>query len=172
MVFFGGSDPSNETAKAVKALQMLSRSDIEADIIVGIANPHRAEVERLCALSPTTHYHCQVSNMADFMLRADLALGAGGSTTWERCCLGLPALTVIIAKNQAEMTTIAAKHGLQWSLGESAHLSAEELRDALAERIATPDEIREYSQRSQDLVSGNGAQLIMQHISNYAGGAR
>lgn len=117
MVFFGGSDPSNETAKAIRALQILNRNDIEADIIVGIANPHRTEVEELCAQAPNLHFHCQVPNMADFMCTADLALGAGGSTTWERCALGLPTIAVIIADNQAEMTETAARQGLQWNAG-------------------------------------------------------
>ena len=45
------------------------------------------------------------NNMAELMLNADLAIGAGGATTWERCCLGLPSLVFVTAKNQ-EKTSI------------------------------------------------------------------
>ncbi len=168
MVFFGGSDPSNETAKAVKALQMLGSEqiaqDIQADIIVGIANPHRAEVEQLCALSPNLHFHCQVPNMADFMCNADLALGAGGSTTWERCALGLPTLAVIIAENQAEMTETAARHGLQWNLGWYHSITAETIAEELRHIIASDNihamSIHAMSSRVQTVVDGFGAQRV------------
>jgi len=37
------------------------------------------------------------------MLDADLAIGAGGSTSWERCCLGLPTLLYVLAENQRKI---------------------------------------------------------------------
>lgn len=155
MVFFGGSDPTNETAKAVKALQMLNRKDIESDIIVGIANPHREEIEQLCAQAPNLHFHCQVPNMADFMMNADLALGAGGSTTWERCCLGLPTLAVIIAENQAEMTETAARHGLQWNLGWYNTITVQTLRHALEKCTVIPQAITKASENGYLLMLNN-----------------
>jgi UDP-2,4-diacetamido-2,4,6-trideoxy-beta-L-altropyranose hydrolase len=164
MVFFGGSDPSNETAKAVKALQMLGLKDIEADIIVGIANPHRAEIEQLCALSPNLHFHCQVPNMADFMKQADLALGAGGSTTWERCCLGLPTIAIIIAENQAEMTETAARHGLQWNLGWYHTVTAQDIAQAITKRVQAIQENKAVSEHITQIVDGAGAQRVANYL--------
>ena len=157
MVFFGGSDQSNETAKAVKALQMLNRNDGESDIIVGVAMPRRAENEDLCADSPNIHFHCQVPNMADFMIQADLALGAGGSTTWERCCLGLPTLAVIIAENQAEMTETAARRGLQWSLGYAEALEVKDIAAALRARFEDAEALAARSLAVYSVVDGFGA---------------
>lgn len=165
MVFFGGSDPSNETAKAIHALQMLDRNDIEADIIVGIANPHRAEVEQLCAQTPNLHFHCQVPNMADFMCKADLALGAGGSTTWERCCLGLPAIAVVIAENQKEMAETAARHGLQWNAGWYNTLTTEHLTRCIANTIQSPAEMMTVSERVHRLVDGKGVSHVAETFS-------
>lgn len=160
MVFFGGSDPSNETTKAVHALQMLDRNDIEADIIVGFANPHRAEIEELCAQVPNLHFHCQVPNMADFMCAADVTIGAGGSTTWERCCLGLPTIAVIIANNQAEMTETAARHGLQWNVGWNSKITAKHLRKYIQAKIATPEIIRQCSHHAYNCTDGVGVYLV------------
>ncbi|MCU0425054.1 MAG: UDP-2,4-diacetamido-2,4,6-trideoxy-beta-L-altropyranose hydrolase [Candidatus Kapabacteria bacterium] len=168
LVFFGGSDPTNETAKAVKALHILGCEDryaeIQADVIVGIANPHRAEIEHLCALSPNTHFHCQVPNMADFMMKADLALGAGGSTTWERCCLGLPTLAVIIAENQAGMTETAARHGLQLNLGWYFRLSETDIVAALRRILHLPHSIKAHSSKASALVSCNGVERVREII--------
>jgi UDP-2,4-diacetamido-2,4,6-trideoxy-beta-L-altropyranose hydrolase len=178
-VFFGGSDPTNETAKAVEALKILASENNEtgenalafsADVIVGIANPHKQDVERRCselaALRPRTHagepfvrFHCQVPAMAAFMRRADLALGAGGSTTWERCCLGLPTLAIIIAENQRAMTETAARHGVQWSLGWHEDVRAEHIAAAIRRVLASPDgraSLARVSKAAQTLVDGRG----------------
>jgi spore coat polysaccharide biosynthesis predicted glycosyltransferase SpsG len=49
--------------------------------------------------------------MAELMLNADLAIGAGGSTSWERCCLGLPTLLYVTADNQKEIAQNLEKTG-------------------------------------------------------------
>jgi hypothetical protein len=72
LVFFGGADPSNETAKALRAIQRLDRPEIAVVVVVGAANPHRAEIEALCAELPNASFHCQVANMAELMARADI----------------------------------------------------------------------------------------------------
>ncbi|MBK8754227.1 MAG: UDP-2,4-diacetamido-2,4,6-trideoxy-beta-L-altropyranose hydrolase [Candidatus Competibacteraceae bacterium] len=100
LVFFGGADPSNETAKALRAIQLLDRPDIAVDAVVGSANPHRTEIEGLCARLPNTNFYCQVFNMAELMARADLAIGGCGTATWERCAVALPTLVVSLAENQ------------------------------------------------------------------------
>jgi spore coat polysaccharide biosynthesis predicted glycosyltransferase SpsG len=43
------------------------------------------------------------NNMSELMTNADLAIGAGGSTSWERCCLGLPTLLFVTADNQQKI---------------------------------------------------------------------
>jgi UDP-2,4-diacetamido-2,4,6-trideoxy-beta-L-altropyranose hydrolase len=163
-VFFGGTDPSNETAKVVHALGLQDIRGIQADIVVGIANPHRHEIEQLCAALPNCTFHCQVSTMAELMMKSDIALGAGGSTTWERCSLGLPTLAIIIAENQAEMTETAARHGLQWNLGWHSSVTPEIIAEALRERAAHPEEVREYSRRGYALVDGLGAKRVAKQI--------
>lgn len=104
LVFFGGTDPTGETIKALKAIKELDIPQIEINVVVGASNPKRQEVEQLCSEMSNTNYYCQVSNMAELMWEADLAIGAGGATTWERCFLGLPALVVVVADNQRELT--------------------------------------------------------------------
>ena len=44
--------------------------------------------------------HIDPPNMAQLMTNADMAIGAGGTTSWERCCLGLPTVLVVLADNQ------------------------------------------------------------------------
>lgn len=167
MVFFGGSDPSNETAKAIRALQMLGREDIESDIIVGIANPHREEIEHLCAQASNLHFHCQVPNMADFMCMADLALGAGGSTTWERCALGLPTIAVIIADNQAEMTETAARQGLQWNAGWYNTITTNSFAELLHNHLTNHAQLQIVSQKALTVIDGLGARRVCERLFEF-----
>ncbi|MBQ9478489.1 MAG: UDP-2,4-diacetamido-2,4,6-trideoxy-beta-L-altropyranose hydrolase [Selenomonadaceae bacterium] len=98
-VFYGGIDQTNETMKALRALTMIDLPELVVNAVVGGSNPHRLEVERYCRRNGF-NYRCQVDNMAELMNAADLSLGAGGTTTWERMFLGLPTLLTAIADNQ------------------------------------------------------------------------
>ena len=44
-----------------------------------------------------------INNMAQLMADSDLAIGAAGATSWERCCLGLPSIMLVLAANQLEV---------------------------------------------------------------------
>ena len=115
LVFFGGVDAGNYTGLAIKALTGLELKDIAVDVVIGAQHPSRAEIEHACAAAGFA-CHVQTSRMAELMATADLAIGAGGSATWERCCLGLPALSVCVADNQCKQIADAAEQGLIYSL--------------------------------------------------------
>lgn len=114
LVFYGGSDLTNETEKAIKALVQLHDEDYNftADIITGVSNSRREKIKKLCSKYQFLHYYCQISNMAEFMNKADLMLGAGGSTTWERLYMELPALVTAVADNQVKCCEECGKAGL------------------------------------------------------------
>jgi UDP-2,4-diacetamido-2,4,6-trideoxy-beta-L-altropyranose hydrolase len=86
LVFFGGMDVDNFTGKALQALVNLGHEDLQVDVVIGAQHPAREAIEATC---DRYGYQChvQTSNMAELMARADLAIGAGGSASWERCCL-------------------------------------------------------------------------------------
>lgn len=156
LVFFGGSDPTNETAKALTAIKLLGRNDITMDVVVGAINPRREEIRQRCAALPNVNYHCQVADMAALMARADLALGAGGTATWERCCLGLPALTVVVALNQVEVTATLVEVGAVRNLGWHEQVTPKLMVAALAEALAVPAELHRMSEKAWHLLDGNG----------------
>lgn len=74
-VFYGGSDLTRETEKAVRALLAVSELALTADIVVGSSNAYIAEVRALCDGHANLHLHVQAQNMAELMASADLALG-------------------------------------------------------------------------------------------------
>jgi len=114
LVFFGGVDADNYTARVIESLASIGSHDWHVDVVIGAQHPHREQIEAACAEQRFV-CHAQTSRMAELMAAADLAIGAGGSATWERCCLGLPALTICVADNQRKQIADAASEGLLYA---------------------------------------------------------
>ena len=114
LVFFGGVDPDNYTGRAIEALSGIDMSGQHVDVVIGAQHPCREQIKAACALYGFI-CHVQTDKMAELMAAADLAIGAGGSATWERCCLGLPTLSICLAANQQRQIADAAQEGYLYS---------------------------------------------------------
>ncbi|MFZ1743481.1 MAG: UDP-2,4-diacetamido-2,4,6-trideoxy-beta-L-altropyranose hydrolase [Pontixanthobacter sp.] len=114
LVFFGGMDINNYTCLALKALAEIAVEGLHVNVVIGEQHPHRTEIETTCVAQGYV-CHAQTSRMAELMAAADLAIGAGGSAAWERCCLGLPTLSLCIARNQRKQIADAAEAGLLYA---------------------------------------------------------
>lgn len=112
LISLGGVDRTNVTGLILKALAKSSLSaSTELDIIMGGSAPYLDEVREQASLLPfNTTVSVNVQDMAERMCLADLSIGAAGSTSWERCCMGLPSITVIIADNQRSIAEVLAKY--------------------------------------------------------------
>ena len=137
LVFYGGSDLTNETEKAIKALVQLHDEgySFTADIITGLSNSRRGKIEKICSKYHFLHYYCQVSNMAEFMNKADLMLGAGGSTTWERLYMELPALVTAVAENQIQGCEDCSQTGIIEYLGINEDVRVDTILEALHKKL-------------------------------------
>lgn len=171
LIFYGGSDPTNETVKAIKAIQTMKLSNLEVDVVVGQANPYKNTIRDLCSQSYNFNYYCQINNMAELMCRADLSLGAGGGTMWERCYLGLPAIITEIATNQVEAVAAVGTQGAVWTLGWHELVTIEVIADKIQKALEVPNELKEMSRKAQLLMSGedhnSSNQLIEEIIGRY-----
>ena len=165
-VFFGGSDFSNETAKALEAIRLLNRSDIAVDVVVGASNAKGDMIREICQGMPNTDFHLQVENMAELMAAADLAIGGGGTTTWERCCLGLPTLVLVLADNQREVAEAMSAAGAMRNVGWHADVTSTGLAEAIRIAVASPDCLNAMSERCFAIMGGPGAASGVECISD------
>lgn len=131
LIFFGGSDVTNETKKALEAISSINNPNICTNVVIGSSNIYQEEIKTICKEIKNCSYHCQVSNMAQLMSEADLAIGAGGTTTWERCFLGLPAITVCIADNQRELLQTVEKKQAILNLGWYQKVTYKDIQDSI-----------------------------------------
>jgi len=168
LIFFGGSDPTGETLKAIAALRDWAPL-FRVDVVVGAANPRREEIQAECAALPGFDFHCQVEDMAERMVLADLAIGAGGTATWERLCLGLPAIVIAVADNQLEISRQVCEAGAQVFLGASGSVSENDLREAILALANAPGRRAAMSDSAVRMVDGLGAQRVAKIILNWPG---
>lgn len=110
-VFLGGMDAGNVTEKVLLAVDSVRQPGLMIDVVIGATHPARDRIEAHCAASDDIRCYVDTPNMADLLARADLAIGAGGTATWERCALGVPALALCLADNQRELLMQGSRLG-------------------------------------------------------------
>ena len=95
------------------------------------------------------------------MAIADLAIGAGGATSWERCCLGLPTIVVSIAENQRSACIALSENDLIDYLGHVGDVSAEMIREWVISMTKNPEVLCEMSAKNMVLVDGKGENKVV-----------
>ena len=105
LVNMGGVDVDNVTEKVLDELKICNLpSDLKITIVMGSSAPHLESVKSKAIMLPyKTEVKVDVDNMAEIMANSDIAIGAAGATTWERCCLGLPTVQIVTADNQMDI---------------------------------------------------------------------
>lgn len=166
LIFFGGSDPSNETEKVLGVLRQLNKSDIAIDVVVGMANPNKERVKKLCDDMDKATFYCQVDNMAQLIANADLAIGAGGTATWERCFLGVPSITIVVADNQRQTTQVVAGLGATLYVGESSTVTAQQLSQCIMQMLENSTLLGIMSQKAMKLMDDERNDTIGQLLGD------
>lgn len=165
MVTLGGADPGNVTGRVVDALRATGRTDLSVTVVAGAANPHLADLEkRIANLSCACELLTNVKDMPDLMARADLAVAAGGTTSWELCFFGVPFIAIEIADNQQGVIRELTRHNAARCLDSAAAVGdiASEL-ERLIDDGRTRQAMREAGMR---LVDGKGALRVAKTMYN------
>lgn len=131
LVYFGGNDPNNLTGMSLEALDSPKLSHLWVDTVIGADNPHLEKVEKQVRNRPGTRLHIQPEGFVELMLRADLCIGAGGTTTWERITLGLPSIVITVAENQESIIKELAKSDFVTWIGKKEHITPSAIRNSL-----------------------------------------
>lgn len=155
-VFFGGSDPTNETAKVLRAVRRASM-ELTVTVVTGQANANVAEVEKLCRSLPDGRHIHATAQISKFMTEADFSLGAGGTTTYERMCVGLPSGVISVADNQVQASLDLAAAGYQMYLGESRRVTEDDILRFLRLKAHDSQWQSETRARCREAIDGEGA---------------
>lgn len=162
LITMGGVDKDNATGVVLEILKGCPLpGDCRISIVMGPHAPWLKQVGIIAANMPwKTEVLVEVKDMAKLMADSDLAIGAAGSTLWERCCLGLPAIVLVLAENQIENSRAMQAEGLAFvipsitsSLAELTEIFKAGLRDIQAIYL-------DISLKSAAKCDGSGAQKL------------
>jgi UDP-2,4-diacetamido-2,4,6-trideoxy-beta-L-altropyranose hydrolase len=165
LVFMGGTDVNNHTAAVLDALEDSALpAQCRISVVLGAGAPHIESVGRQIAKSSRpaslqVNVHCMATLMAD----CDLAIGAAGSTSWERCCLGLPTVLLVAAGNQSA-SAAALSEARAACLVEQPALIGSRLPDIIQMFVQSPDALSDMSRHASALVDGLGTARVCKSL--------
>jgi UDP-2,4-diacetamido-2,4,6-trideoxy-beta-L-altropyranose hydrolase len=168
LVTLGGSDSDNVTGNVIRELSALDNLDVV--IIIGGSNPH---FEALYAEGGKSKvklkFVVDATNMPKLMSWADVAIAAGGSTSWELAFMGLPSLVLTIADNQMGISAALENEGVSIALGRSTEGALESLRRQLRTVLCGFERRSWMSRRGRCLVDGWGSARVVEVLREGAG---
>jgi UDP-2,4-diacetamido-2,4,6-trideoxy-beta-L-altropyranose hydrolase len=163
LVMFGGSDPDNLTLRVLKTISNISLIE-KVFVILNSTAKHLSEVTNYCQQMPHINLYIAPNNIAQIMCKSTLAIGAAGSTSWERCAVGLPSVVVVEAVNQIEIASSLEKEKVITYVG------AESIESELIAQInywiyllSTDNDI---VSKCQNICDGFGAVRVVEKILN------
>lgn len=160
LVYFGGADNQNLTTLAVEVLCELNHLNLTADVVINPRSRHAKAVENQVKHLPWATLHTQLKSLAPLMQQAHLAIGAAGATTWERCCLGLPAITITMADNQLETANYLSQIGAAEYLGPQETITKLTLRAAVERFLRDGGRTSKASAICRKIVDGQGTDRV------------
>lgn len=162
LISMGGVDKENYTEKALNGLALSGLNDkTEVTVVLGKQAPWLTEVKAQAANSRlNVRVLSNVSNMAELMSRSDLAIGAAGSTSWERCCLGVPTLMCVLADNQRRIAAALEQAGASALIIDA----AEDFSLQINHFTQFPQALTGMSVRAASLVDGRGAERVASQL--------
>jgi UDP-2,4-diacetamido-2,4,6-trideoxy-beta-L-altropyranose hydrolase len=159
---FGLSDIDGIAARAIDAMRPVF-PDLQIDIALASDAQSVPALKGRAKIDPNLRLHLDATHVADLMAAADLAVGAGGASTWERACLGLPTLAVILADNQRAMIRRMASNDALLAVDLQENGFEARFIEALT-RLRSSDLRASLRSASAGLCDGRGAERVAEAI--------
>lgn len=158
LVNFGGFDAAMQTHHAMLALT--DYNELEVDFVAGADNSAWARMQRMAVSRPQWRLHRFVNDFHRLMMQADLFIGAGGGTSWERSAMGLPTICIAVSNNQQANSEVMATFGAHIYLGTREEVTVKQLRQAIGFVVDNQGLRQSLAQHSRRLVDGLGVSRV------------
>ncbi len=157
VVSMGATDTRKLTALVLDGIEEAGL-DLEVDVILGTSSPNIKAVQaKIEGMKTPAILHVDPPRIARLMADADLAIGAAGTSAWERCCLGLPSLVVTIAGNQRDIAKAISEAGTAKVIGDAEDLTPALIASELRQLHENPDLLTLMSVKAAAVCDGFGA---------------
>jgi UDP-2,4-diacetamido-2,4,6-trideoxy-beta-L-altropyranose hydrolase len=164
LINLGGVDKDNVTSKILRSLiNCRLPNNTRITVVMGASAPWVSEVKNQAKIMPwDTDVKVGVNNMAELMANSDLSIGAAGATSWERCCLGLPTILIVLADNQKKIASnlVKAKATLVVDIDKLEGISL------IGESATYPVVLRELSECAKKITDGMGVSRVIKKLDH------
>ena len=161
LITMGGVDNENVTELILNTIDQCQLINLELiTVVLGPHAPWLDNVRKLASqMSASVTLLSSVANMAQLMAECDLAIGAGGTTTWERCSLGIPTVLISLAENQKYISRKIGEAGaaILCDVQDVEHNLGNILRE-----VSEPECLQRLSRNASQITNGRGMQLVRQ----------
>lgn len=168
LITSGGTDQYNVIGHILDRLGEQSWfMKMEYIIILGRFNAHKDKLKEKWRQYDNIHFLVNVSNMADYMKECDVAITAGGVTTYELCACGIPSVMYTLADNQLQIAeTFSRRNLIPWigDVRNEMEKCMDHLMRCLKEMTFSMEKRLRQSQKMQKLVDGNGCKRLVTQI--------
>jgi len=137
---------------------------VPVDVVVGAAYPHLAALRTTVADRVGITLHVNTDAMAALMDRADLAIGAASSASWERCALGLPAVLVTMADNQVDVARSLVEVGAAEAIGWQTAVTASDIERTVRALCRDPRRVAAMSAAATRVTDGRGTGRVADEV--------
>lgn len=153
-ISLGMTDPDGLAARCVDAAVSAAPGSA-IDVVVAQASPSLARLDETARLRSGIAVHVNSNRMAELMRDSDLAIGAAGTMSWERCCLGLPAIALVLAENQRPNAEALERAGAATSVN-----SVEEIAGALSGLVGDTARLHRMTAAAFAMTDGEGTKRV------------
>src|ERR1700733_6771302 len=165
LLTMGGSDPGNLTPRILPLLAELADDDLRIRVVVGGSAENADVVDEIAArFAGRVEVLRDVRNMAELMAWADLAISGAGTTCWEMCWLGLPAILVVAAENQRFIAEQLAALGAVENAGSGDSIDPALLAELCRQLLADKSRRVGMSLRAKQVVDGRGRDRVLDRM--------
>lgn len=165
-VFMGGADAYGASSAVLRALRNEAGFRGEIEIVSTSANPRLEALQAHCAANGNAELTLDLPDLSSFYARHDLQIGAGGTSSYERCYIGVPTIAMVLAANQLAVVPMLADLGVV----RGATLAEVEatlllkgvpaLGQVVRDLIINPEQRRVLSSKARSYVDGRGAERV------------
>lgn len=167
VVSLGLTDPQGATLRVLAALKHVTAHLDPAptiDVVIGSGASRLAEIRKVAETAPYLNLHIDTGRIVEILCRADIAIGAPGTSAWERCCLGAPSVMSVLAENQADNAHALQRLGAAICVNFDSEFE-NRLANAVEELMSSRERRQLMAAAAAQVCDGRGGERVVSWLS-------
>jgi len=168
LISFGGGDQHDVTLQVIDALNEIRNLELDLTVVVGASYLFQERLKAALEKSGhRTRLLCNVKNMPELMMTADLAVTAGGGTCYELAFMKVPMFLIVMASNHEQSAQGLGASAAAYNAGWFSSLNKSALAESLRAVICDQTLRRQLVENGARMVDGRGANRVVETMLQF-----